>query len=230
MNSNTHCNRTSALEAVVGRRSIRRFLPTPVPRDRIFEILAAASRTPSGANSQPWLVHVVTGTARDKLSRAVREAAEAGELNPEYPYYPTVMTEPYLSRRRKVGYALYALYGIERDDKVARKEAMLRNFDFFGAPAGLFFTMERKMSFGSWLDMGMFMQNVMTVARAFGLETCTQQAWCDYGPVVHRELGIPEEHILLSGMALGYADTDAPENSLVTERVSPQDFTRFHDG
>jgi nitroreductase len=180
-------------------------------------------------NSQPWLVHVVTGAARERLSRAAKKAAEAGELSLEYAYLPAVMKEPYLARRRKLGHDLYALYGIERHDKAARERAMLRNYDFFGAPVGMFFTMERDMALGSWLDMGMFMQNVMILARAFGLETCPQQAWCDYGAVVHRELGIPEHHILLSGMAVGYIDRDARENSLVSDRVTPEEFTNFHD-
>ena len=228
MSLSARCPHLSTFDAVVGRKSTRRFLSTPVPAAWITDILGAASRAPSGVNSQPWLVHVATGAAKDRLSRAVRQAANAGETSFEYDYMPALAREPYLSRRRKVGYDLYALYGIDRHDKAARHAAMLRNFDFFGAPVGMFFTMERELAFGSWLDMGMFMQNVMILARAFGLETCPQQAWCDYGAVVHRELDIPVNHVLISGMALGYIDQDAPENALVTERASPQEFTRFH--
>jgi nitroreductase len=138
------------------------------------------------------------------------------------------MDEPYLSRRCKLGHDLYALYGIDRHDKAAREEAMLRNFDFFGAPVSLFFPMEREMTLGSWLDMGMFMQNVMIIARVFGLETCPQQAWCDHGDVVDRELGIPADHIVLSGIALGYRDPSAPENGLVSDRVPASEFTIRH--
>jgi nitroreductase len=221
-------NAPSAYDCVVGRRSIRRFLPTPVPEETIDAILNAAARAPSGVNVQPWLVHAVTGPALERLSSAARSAARAGELSLEYAYLPDRMDEPYLSRRRKLGHNLYARYGIDRHDKEAREEAMLRNFDFFGAPVGLFFTMERKVTLGSWLDMGMFMQNVMIVARAFGFETCPQQAWCDHGDVVHRELGIPADHIILSGMALGHADPAAPENGLVSERVSAREFTVRH--
>lgn len=218
----------SAWDAVTGRRSIRRFLSEPVVRQTVHDILRAASRAASGTNMQPWLVHVVTGTARDRLSRAVREAAATGEPSPEYAYLPEVMKEPYKSRRRKIGYDLYARYGIDKSDLAARQEAMLRNYDFFGAPVGLFFTMDRGMSLGSWLDCGMFMQNVMIVARAFGLETCPQQAWCDFGAVVHRELHIPDDHILLSGMALGHPDMSAPENRLVSEREEVDGFTTWH--
>ena len=218
----------SAIDAVIGRRSIRRFLPEAVAEQTILAILQAASRAASGTNAQPWLVHVVIGESRARLSRAVLAAAEAGEISVEYPYLPGRMKEPYLSRRRKVGYDLYALYGIDRHDKTAREAAMLLNFEFFGAPMGLFFTMDREMTLGSWLDCGMFMQNVMIVARAHGLETCPQQAWCDFGAVVHRELHIPESMILLSGMALGYPDPSAIENTLVSERSGADEFTTWH--
>ncbi|MBB5685953.1 nitroreductase [Sphingobium boeckii] len=218
----------SALDAVKGRRSVRRFLPDPVSEPVIEAILQASSRAASGTNIQPWLVHVVTGKTRDSLSSAVLRAAEAEETSLEYPYLPARLKEPYLSRRRKVGFDLYALYGIDRHDMPARKAAMMRNFDFFGAPVGLFFTMERDMPQGAWLDCGMFMQNVMITARAYGLETCPQQAWCDFGAVVHAELGIPDDHILLSGMALGTIDPSAPENTLVSERAGVDEFGTWH--
>lgn len=216
------------LKAIEGRRSIRRFLPNVVEPETIRAILKAASRAASGTNIQPWFVHIVSGEARDRVSRAVRAAAEAGEQSLEYEYLPAKLPEPYLSRRRAVGYALYTLYGIERHDMAARAEAALRNYDFFGAPVGLFFTLERDLPLGAWLDCGMFMQNVMLAARAHGLETCPQQAWCNHGAVVHRELSIPDSHILLSGMAIGYADPDAPENSLVSERADVAEFTSWH--
>lgn len=221
-------NPLSALEAVTGRRSIRRFLPDPVGDETIGAILEAAARAASGTNFQPWLVHVVTGETRDRLSRAVLASAEADEPSLEYRYVPEVPKEPYKSRRRKIGFDLYALYGVERDDMAGRKAAMLRNFTFFGAPVGIFITMDRDQALGAWIDCGMFMQNVMVVARAFGLETCPQQAWCDFGAVVHREIGIPEDHILLSGMALGKADWSAPENTLVTDRAGVAEFTTWH--
>jgi nitroreductase len=217
-----------AIEAVTGRRSVRRFLPDAVSDETVRKILAAASRAPSGTNIQPWLVHVVTGESQARLSCAVLAAAEAGETSLEYAYEPEKMWEPYLSRRRKVGYDLYAKYGVERTDYPARKAAMLRNFTFFGAPVGLFFTMEKALAIGAWIDCGMFMANVMTVARAYRLETCPQQAWCTYGAVVHRELAIPHDHVIVSGMAMGRADINAPENTLITERASPDEFATWH--
>lgn len=218
----------SVIDAISGRRSVRRFLPTPVAEETIRAILDTAARAPSGTNSQPWFVHVVTGAARDRLSRAVLDAARAGQHSTEYPYAPRPWFEPYVSRRRKVGYDLYALYGIAKDDMPARTAAALRNFEFFGAPVGLFFAMDRRLLYGSWLDLGMFMANVMAAARGHSLETCPQQAWCEYGAVVHRELGIPEDHILISGMSLGVEDRTAPENRLVTEREPVEAFATFH--
>lgn len=218
----------SAIAAVTGRKSVRRFLPDPVDVGVIRAIIEAASRAPSGTNIQPWQVHVVTGEARDRLAQAGRAAAEAERFSLEYVYVPERLEEPYRSRRRKVGFDLYALYGVDRDDMAARKTAMLRNYDFFGAPVGLFVTMNRAMALGAWLDCGMFLQSIMVVARGFGLETCPQQAWCDVGAVVHAELSIPDSQILLSGMALGRIDPDAPENTLVSERVGVDEFSTWH--
>lgn len=206
---------------------MRRFLPTPIDEAMVWRILNAAARAPSGFNMQPWLVHVVSGDTRARLSAAARAAAQAGEVSLEYSYLPDPIEEPYRARRRKLGYDLYALQGIEKHDRCAREAAMLRNYDFFGAPVGLFFTMDRCMSVGAWLDCGMFMQNVMILARSFGLETCSQQAWCDLGAVVRRELAIPEQHVLLSGMSLGYVDPDAAENGLVSERAPPEGFVKW---
>jgi nitroreductase len=218
----------SVVQALGARRSIRRFLPNPVPESTIQAILHLAARSASGVNMQPWRVHVATGDARERLGRGARAAMAAGEAVPEYAYLPATIPEPYSARRRKVGYDLYAQYGIARDDYPGRREAMLRNFDFFGAPVGMFFAMDRVMTQGAWLDAGMFMQGVMMAASACGLATCAQQAWCDVGNVVHRELAIPDTHILLSGMAIGRPDITAPENMLETERAAVDDFTTWH--
>lgn len=223
----TQANPRSATDLIKGRHSVRRFLADDVPDEIVRTILTDAARAPSGTNTQPWKVWCVTGAARDRVSHAARAAALAGEPCAEYPYMPSPLPEPYISRKRQVGYALYGLYGIARDDYPARTQAMLRNFEFFGAPVGLFFTMDRNLLHGSWLDCGMFMQNVMLLARDHGLETCPQQAWCVFGNVVHEAVGIPESEIILSGMAMGYADHDAPENTLVTDRIKLDEFATF---
>ncbi len=208
------------------RSSKRNFLSDDVSIDILKDIIKDASRAPSGTNTQPWKVTCVTGETKKKLTNAVLEAAETGDATLEYEYMPPKLKEPYMSRKRAVGYALYELYGIERDDYPARKAAMLRNFEFFGAPVGLFFRMDRELLYGSWLDVGMFMQNIMILARGKGLETCPQQAWCEFGPIVHRVLGIPNDEIIISGMSIGYA-SKARENTLVSERMPLDDFTTF---
>ena len=177
---------------------------------------------------QPWFLHVVTGATRDRLAARARSAALSGKAVPEYQYLPSEITEPYLSRKRKLGFDLYALYGIDKHDHTARQEAMLRNYDLFGAPVGLFFFIDRRMTQGSWLDCGMFMQNMMLLARAADLDTCPQQAWCDVGSVVRVELGVADDYLLLSGMALGHADPNAPENRLVSERMPIDGFVEWH--
>lgn len=218
----------SAFDAVEGRRSIRQFLPDKVPEDAVYQILEAASRAPSGQNMQPWMVHYVTGDTRARLCREVKAAALADERSDEYDYFPQEIREPYRARRRKVGFDLFGIYGIGREDMAGRKRALLRNFDFFDAPVGLFFVMERDWGYGAWIDMGNFMTNVMTLAPAFGLQTCPQQAWCEYGAAVRRVLPVADHHVIISGMALGFADPDAPVNRLVTERAPPAAFVTRH--
>ena len=217
------------ISKIVSERSSKRnFLPNAINIEIVKDIIRDASRAPSGTNTQPWKVTCVTGETKKNLTNAVLEAAKIGNAKLEYQYMPSKLKEPYISRKRAVGYALYELYGVKRDDYPARKAAGLRNFEFFGAPVGLFFRMDRELLYGSWLDVGMFMQNVMILARGKGLETCPQQAWCEFGPIVHKVLNIPDDEIIISGMSMGYA-ADAPENTLVSERVPLDDFTTFLD-
>ena len=215
--------------AVTGRRSVRGFLPEPVPDAVLRQVLEDAARAPSATNSQPWFVSVVTGAARDRLSKAVIAAAVASETSQEYDYEPQKWWEPYVTRRRKIGFDLYGLVGVKRDDMAARQRQALKNFEYFGAPVGLFFFTERAQKLGAFLDTSLYMQNVMVLARAHGLETCPQAAWLHYGQTVRRELGIGEELMLISGMSLGYEDKAAPANRLTTERASLDTFVRFHN-
>ncbi len=214
--------------AVVERKSVRGFKPDPVPLALVMRILDEAARAPSGTNTQPWRVHIAIGAARERLSREVTAVAETEPQSHEYQYSPDLLPEPWLSRRRKVGFDLYGLAGIARNDLEGRKRQSLANYTFFGAPVGLFFTMDRRFLYGSWLDLGMVMQNVMILARGYDLETCPQAAWVYYGPTVHRVLDIPDDEILVSGMALGVPDWSVVVNSLVTERVPAHDFATVH--
>jgi nitroreductase len=213
--------------AVQSRHSIRAFLPRPVAPELINEILQLASRAPSGTNLQPWRVHVVTGDARQRLVDSVCAAFDGQvgkprDENPfvaEYDYYPKEFFGDYLARRRKVGFDLYALLGIGKGDQARMAAQHRRNFEFFDAPVGLIFSIDRRLGKGSWLDYGMFLQNVMLLARARGLDTCPQAAWIDYHSIIEPQLGFAAEEQIVCGMALGYADPDAVENTLVTERA-----------
>ncbi len=215
-------------EAIRSRRSIRAFLPTPVPPEHVEEILALATRAPSGNNTQPWKVYVVQGEARDALSRAVLEARESEPWpEREYHYTPSPLPEPYRTRSRTSGRALYELAGVPRGDREAHHAQQRRNYLFFGAPVGLFFFMDRFLLHGSWLDCGMFIQNVMLAARARGLDTCAQGAWANFHPLVRAHVGAGEEELLICGMSLGYADPVAPVNRLETEREPLERFVRW---
>ena len=217
--------------AITTRHSMRAYLQTPVPRTTIERILEVAARAPSGTNTQPWKVHVLTGAAKAELSRKVRaafdDAAERATHSEEYAYYPTQWVSPYIDRRRKVGWDLYGLLGIGKTDKARMHEQHGRNYDFFGAPVGLIFTIDRIMQQGSWLDYGMFLQNIMVAARARGLDTCPQQAFAQFHRVIEQHLGLPDGEMVVCGMALGHADPAAIENTLVTEREPVSGFTTF---
>ena len=213
-------------QAIASRRSIRRFLPTPIPRAVVADILDTAARAPSGTNMQPWRGQVLMGDAKDALCAAVLKAFDAEEPGHrhEVQYYPDEFFEPYLSRRRKVGWDLYGTLGIARGETARMRAQHRRNFQFFDAPVGLVFTIHRTLATGSWLDYGMFLENVMIAARARGLDTCAQAAWTQYHKVARPVLGLEDAEVMVCGMALGHADPDAPENGLVTERATSSQF------
>jgi nitroreductase len=216
--------------AMTSRLSVRAFLPRPVPRPVIEAILDVSARAPSGTNMQPWRGHVLIGAEKDALCDAVCAAFDRADpaYTREVKYYPDAFFEPYQSRRRKVGWDLYGLLGIARGDAAKMKAQHRRNFRFFDAPVGMIFTIHRQLETGSWLDYGMFLQNIMTAARARGLDTCAQAAWSQYHRVIRSALGVPEQEIVVCGMALGYADRDAPVNTMKTERATARDFMSFH--
>ena len=215
--------------AITSRRSIRAFLPTLVPKERVAAILEVAACAPSGSNTQPWQVIALAGAARRRLCERVLHAHyhEQGQHQAEWDICPSEFVEPYLSRRRKNGFDLYGLLGIGRGDKEAMQYQLARNFTFFDAPVGLIFIIDRRLSRSSWIDYGMFMQNIMLAARAHGLDTCPQIAWSVYPRVLSEELQIPDRQMVVCGMALGYADPAAVVNRLRTDREPVENFTRF---
>ncbi|MCA1247792.1 nitroreductase [Massilia sp. MS-15] len=219
--------------AIVSRRSIRAFLPQPVAREDIERILEVAARAPSGTNTQPWKVYVLTGQAREDLSAAIlavnADPEQARQHTEEYAYYPREWVSPFVDRRRKVGWDLYALLGLTRENKAGMAAQHARNYRFFDAPVGLIFTIDRILEQGSWLDYGMFLQNIMVAARARGLDTCPQAAFTQYHRVIASQLALPENEMVVCGMALGWADPGKVENTLLTEREPVGNFAYFRE-
>lgn len=220
----------SVEQAILTRRSIRAFLPDAVDPAVIVRIFEVARRAPSGSNMQPWTVYVVTDEAKRSLSRRILEAydgEEAEQHEEEFAYYPGDWFSPYIERRRALGWALYGLLGLTRENKAGMKAQLGRNFSFFDAPVGLVFTADRRLERGSWLDYGTFLQNVMLMARACGLDTCPQAAFNRFHKVIAAQLALPEHETVVCGMSLGYADPRSPANGLVSEREEVADFVRF---
>lgn len=221
------------IHAITSRRSIRAFLPTPINPESIETFLAMASRAPTGVNIQPWKVRVLTGESLRRLSEALLEAHDQPDTeNPhdwEYACYPAEWTSPYIERRKEVGKALYGLLGIAKGDKEKMHRQHGRNYSFFGAPVGMIFTIDRVLGHASWLDYGMFLQNIVVLARSAGLDTCVQAAFGMFPRIVRPMLSIPDTELVLCGMALGHADPDAPENKLVSDRAPVASFAKFLD-
>jgi nitroreductase len=176
---------------------------------------------------------VLTGESKARLSEAIADAYDHPEVDTlhreDYPYYPRTWVDPYQSRRRKVGWDLYGLLGIGRAEKSRMHAQHARNFRFFDAPVGLIFTIDRVMEQGSWLDYGMFLEAVMVAARGRGLDTCPQAAFTQFHRIIAQHLALADEEMVVCGMSLGYADPNAAENALVTERAPVAEFTRFLD-
>lgn len=202
-------------EAVARRMSVRAFKPDPVSGDVVREILDVAKGAPSGGNLQPWRVHALAG---EPLAEFKALIAATPMEQPEYEVYPANLWDPFRTRRYQCGEDLYASIGIGRDDRPARFRQLARNTEFFGAPVGLFFSLDRKLGYPQWADLGMFMQTVMLLAVERGLDTCAQEYWARYPDTVARFIGLPDDHQLFSGMALGYRDDSHPINGWRTRR------------
>jgi nitroreductase len=218
-------------EAILSRRSCRSFSSRPVDAAIIRGLLDTARFAPSGGNLQPWVVHVLSGASlsrfRAYLAPHLNTVPSAGAA--EYHVYPPKLKEPYRSRRFKVGEDMYGLIGLRREDTAARLRQFARNYDFFGAPVGMFFFLDRTMGPPQWSDVGMLMQNLMLLARERGLETCPQEAWAIWHKEVVEFLSMGPEFMLFCGMAVGYGDYAAPINRLRTERAPVDEFVVFHD-
>ncbi|MDG2335975.1 MAG: nitroreductase [Myxococcota bacterium] len=219
----------SVSEAIETRRSIREFEERAVSEADVREIVEAARRSASGGNLQPWHLHVLAGDALEALLDRVAEKSKETPFGdgPEYAIYPADLSEPYRARRGKVAEGMYELLGIARDDVAGRGAAMAKNFRFFGAPVGMLLTIDKQMGPPQFCDLGIFLGNLMLLAREKGLHSCPQEAWSLWGGTIREVLGLPESELVFCGLALGYAREDSAINGLWTERAALDDVARF---
>ncbi len=225
----------SLIDAINTRMSARAFTQQEVPRQVLEDLLQLSARSPSGTNTQPWKVYVLQGQSRNDLVTKVCAAHDAIRANPElaaeyreeYDYYPEKWVSPYIDRRRENGWSLYGLLGIGKGDKDAMHAQHQRNYKFFDAPVGLMFTLDKVMGRGSRVDYGMFLQNIMLAARAYGLHTCPQAAWNGFAKIILPHIGAQDNEMLVCGMALGYADASDKVNTFHTPRVPAAEFTHW---
>lgn len=217
------------LQAIKTRKSIRAFTDQPVAQETVEQILEIAQRSPSGTNTQPWHVYVCAGEVKQAITDDVLEMARAGDGKSyeHYNYYPATWQDVHRDRRRGIGWALYGLLGIQKGDREGSARQGARNFLFFDAPVGLFITVDSYLTRGSWADAGMYAQTIMLAAKGFGLDTCPQAAWIPYQEPIFRHLGIPDDQHLVTGMSLGYANPEAIENTLVSEREDLANVAHF---
>ena len=223
--------------AISSRHSVRAFLNTPVKKQDVLDILSVASRAPSGTNTQPWKVYVVTGDTRQKMIDQVCQAqielfsnpALADQYQETFAYYPDTWISPFIDRRRENGWGLYGLLGIQKGEKEKIAAQQLRNYQLFDAPVALYFTVNKAMGIGSKMDISMMIQNVMVAARARGLDTCPQAAWNPFHAIVLDVLQAPEDEELVCTVALGYADPEHIVNTFITPREPAENFTVFLD-
>ena len=213
-------------EIIKSRKSVRAYLDKPVSNDLIKELLIKASQSPSGGNLQPWKIYIVNEQSMKDFIKF--QSNWKGKEEPPYPIYPEKLKEPYRTSRNQMGEDMYSLIGIERDDKLGRMNQMLKNFNFFGAPAGLFCFVDKQMGLPQWSDLGMFLQTFMLLAVDADLDTCAQESWSLKQNCVRTYLDVSENHILFCGMAIGYADKNNKINELSTSRRSIDDWATFH--
>ncbi|ENX48918.1 MULTISPECIES: nitroreductase [Acinetobacter] len=222
-------------DAIRSRHSVRAFLSTPVDAQIIQDILEVACRAPSGTNTQPWKVYVITDKKRDEMVDRVCKAQleiynhpeKAAEYQETFPYYPEKWISPFIDRRRENGWGLYGLLNIQKGEKEKMAAQQLRNYQLFDAPVGLYFTVNKAMGIGSKMDISMMIQNVMVAAKARGLDTCPQAAWNHFHPIVLEVLGASDDEELVCTIALGYANPDEIVNTFITPREPVEKFTVF---
>ncbi|PZR95420.1 MAG: hypothetical protein DI537_04630 [Stutzerimonas stutzeri] len=217
-------------KAIASRRAVRAFLPDPVDPALVRRLIELAAQAPSGTNMQPWRLRVLGPKVRARLETALVAALDdPSPREEEYRYYPATLREPYLSRRRKVGWDLYGLLGVAKGDHAGMRRQTEANLRFFGAPVAMMLTVDRDLEIGSWLDLGGFIQTLLIAAQGHDLDSCPQAIFASFHGIVRRELAIPQSEVVVCGIALGKADPEAPANRLVPEREPVEGFTSWLD-
>jgi nitroreductase len=222
-------NREAIDRIIKGRFASRSFTSRAVPRQTIVDILDVARFAPSGANIQPWRVYVVAGAKKEEISRTLLKAHEEArdQHSSEYHYYASPLPEPYASRRDQFGRLFYGSLGIQQSDTAARVRQTSKNYCFFGAPVGLIIAIDRRLQVGSWLDLGMFIQNVMIAAGARGLQTCPQETFSKYHTLLRTLLPIPSEEIVVCGMSIGFAEDASVSAGSLMPKAAVGEFAQF---
>jgi nitroreductase len=221
---------TRIVDGIIGARtSTRAFSSRPLGRRAVLEILDVARRAPSNSNTQPWRVYVLSGKAKDALSSAVGDAHrhKASQYAAPFPHFPEPLPPEYQARQEAFAARLYGALQIERSDASARHQQTGRNFMFFSAPVGMLFTIDERLERHSWLDYGMFIQNVMIAAKARGIDTCPQVSFAKYHAVIRECVEIPARETVVCGMSMGFAAPDAKVNDMRMEREPVSGFARF---
>jgi len=217
--------------AINSRQSVRAFTDQPVPLATLREILELAGRAPSGGNLQPWKVHAVTGAAKESLIQAIysRAADSPQGETPDIRMYPQGLEDPWRARRGDCGERMYSVLGIARDDRAARFTQGAKNLSFFGAPVGLFVTMDRSLSESQMMDVGMFIMSILLLARERGLATCPQASWQMWAETIRASLGLGANEMIMAGISMGYADEEDPGADIRQPRLSVDDYATFRD-
>ena len=220
-------------ETIKDRISIRKYLDKPVLKKDIEDIFTTARKAPSGCNTQPGFAYIIKGTIKEHLSKKIEEVYYSTDLGKnhksqaEYEYFPNPLPKEYNKRKWNLGYRLYSILNIEKSDIKSRKMHWLQNYHFQGAPIGVIYTIDKNLALGSWLDLGMFIQNILLLSKEKGLDTCLLGSMIDYSKLIKEELKIPSSQVLVCGMALGYGDYNAPENHIKTDKIKLEEYTEF---
>lgn len=216
-------------DAVKQRISTRAFTDAPVSEDTVREILETARWSPSGGNLQPWKVHIVMGEGRARFLNAIEDSFKTAALGetPQIAIYPPKLGEPYRTRRFEVGEAMYEKLGIPREDKPARLVWLKNNFSLFGAPVGLFFSIDKQFDRGQWAHLGMFLQTIALVAQEQGLGTCMQECWATRVETISKFFNLSDDEQFYCGMALGVPDLNHAVNHVRSSRAEIDEFTSF---